>query len=68
MMGELEAQCPELRFLKGGDTGGSQQVWGDLGVPPWTAAKPTNPSVASQLLNIPTLETWGIFLLSGEGG
>lgn len=41
---------------------------GRLGVPPWTAAEPTNPSVASQLLNIPTLETWGIFLLSGEGG
>ena len=68
VMGELEAQCPELRFPKGGDTGGSRQVWGASGSLCGQLTEPTNPSVASQLLNMPTLETGGIFLLSGEGG
>ena len=67
-MGELEAQCPELRFSKGGDTGGSRQVWEASGSLCGQRPEPTNPSVASQLLNMPSLETLGIFLLSGEGG
>lgn len=46
-MGELEAQCPELRFLKGGRYRWVPAGVGRLGVPPWTAAEPTNPLVAS---------------------
>lgn len=47
VMGELEAQCPELRFLERGRYRWVPAGVGRLGVPPWTAAEPTNPLVAS---------------------